>query len=164
MESRSGVSDAFDVSGVLLIADVLAPRDRGAGLVVLLHGDVDHEAVRRRAVPVVLAGLEEDAVAGVDCLDRAGFALTEPDALGDEDRLAVRMRVPGRARAGREVHRCSCEGGGGLGCGYGVDVDVAGEPLGGPLLGLDVSGDLHDLSLPLGYQGWLAGPHGELVD
>src|SRR3954466_9368149 len=139
MESRSGVSDAFDVSGVLLIADVLAPRDRGAGLVVLLHGDVDHEAVRRRAVPVVLAGLEEDAVAGVDRFDRAAFALTEPDALGDEDRLAVRVRVPGRARAGREVHRCGCERGGCRGCGYGVDVDIAREPLGGSLLRFDAS-------------------------
>ena len=45
---------------------MLAPGDRAAGLVVLLHGDVDHEAVRRGAVPVVLAGLEEDAVAGAD--------------------------------------------------------------------------------------------------
>ena len=72
-------------------------------LVVLLHGDVGHEPVRRGAVPVVLAGLEEDAVAGADDLDRAALALAEADALGDEDRLAVRVRVPGGSRAGREV-------------------------------------------------------------
>src|SRR4051794_31833757 len=39
---------------VLLVSDVLAPRDLAPRLVVLLHGDVDHEAVRSGAVPVVL--------------------------------------------------------------------------------------------------------------
>jgi hypothetical protein len=53
-----------------------------------MHGDVGHEAVRGGAVPVVLAGLEEDAVAGADLLDRAALALAEADALGDEDGLA----------------------------------------------------------------------------
>jgi hypothetical protein len=48
---------------------------------------------------VVLAGLEEHAVARPDLLDRPALALAQADALGDEDRLAVRVRVPGRARA-----------------------------------------------------------------
>jgi hypothetical protein len=52
---------------------------------------------------VVLARLEEDAVAGPDHLDRAARALAEADTLGDPDRLAMRVRVPGGARAGREV-------------------------------------------------------------
>ena len=59
-----------------------------------------HEAVGRGAVPVVLAGLEEHAVAGADLLDRAAFALAATDALGDEDRLAdgwvcQAVRAPG---------------------------------------------------------------------
>ena len=70
---RSAVVRGRDA--VLLVADVLAPGDRAAGLVVLLHGEVDHEAVRGGAVPVVLAGLEEDAVAGADDLDRPALAL-----------------------------------------------------------------------------------------
>src|SRR4051812_6564995 len=128
----------------MLVADVLAPRDRAAGLVVLLHGEVNHEAVRRRAVPVVLARLEEDAVAGADVFDRAAFALAQADALGDEDRLAVRVGVPGGARAGREVHERGGEGGRRFGRGAGVDVDIAGEPVGGALLRLDAAaGDLH---------------------
>src|SRR4051812_8295252 len=132
------------VARVLLVGDVLAPGDRAAGLVVLLHGDVDHEAVRRGPVPVVLTGIEEDAVAGADLLDRAAFALTAADAFGDEDRLAVGMRVPGGARAGREVHERGRECGGRLGRGDGVDVDVAGEPVGRALLRLDgAAGDLH---------------------
>src|SRR5438874_10108822 len=48
--------------GVLLVSDVVAPGDWAARVVDLLHGEVGHEAVRRGAVPVVLAGLEEDAV------------------------------------------------------------------------------------------------------
>ena len=56
------------------------------------------------AVPVLLARLEEDAVAGPDQLDRAAAALAEADALGDPDRLAVRVRVPGGARTRGEMN------------------------------------------------------------
>src|SRR5829696_6154191 len=125
------MSDSRPLSGVLLVGDVLTPRDRAAGLVVLLHGDVDHEAVGRGAVPVVLAGLEEDAVAGPDLLKGAALALAQADAFGDEDRLAVRVRVPGGAGARGEVHERRCVRGGRLRLGDGVDVDVAGEPVGG---------------------------------
>src|SRR3954468_9996807 len=129
---------------VLLVGDVLAPGHGAAGLVVLLHGDVGHEAVGGGAVPVVLAGLEEHAVARADDLDRAALALAEADALGDEDRLPVWVRVPGGARAGCEVHQRGGEGRRRFGRGDGVDVDVAGEPVGGALLRLDAApGDLH---------------------
>src|SRR3954468_19179253 len=131
-------------SGVFVVGDVRAPGDGAAGLVVLLHRDVGHEAARCGAVPVVFVRLEEDAVAGVDLLDRAALALAAPDALGDEDRLPVRVGVPGRAGAGREVHGRGREGGGRLRGGDRVDVDVAGEPVGGTLLGVDgAAGDVH---------------------
>jgi hypothetical protein len=52
----------------------------------------------------VLAGLGEDAIAASDDLDRTVLVLAEPDALDDEDCLAVRMGVPGGARA-RELTR-----------------------------------------------------------
>ena len=43
---------------------MLEPR-RGVAVVVdVEHRDVQHEARRRRAVPVLFSGLEEDAVAG----------------------------------------------------------------------------------------------------
>src|SRR3954453_7076906 len=100
-----------------------APVDGASALVSESDCDVRHEARRRGAVPVVLAGLEEDAVAGSDDLDRAAFALAEADAFGDPDRLAERVRVPGGARA-----RCEVDGGGAevpvaLGRGDRVDVD-----------------------------------------
>jgi len=49
---------------------------------------------------VLLAGLEEDAVAGADLLDRPAAPPAPPDSLEHEDRLSVRMvcqwvRAPG---------------------------------------------------------------------
>ena len=70
---------------------------------------MDHEPRRRRAVPVLLARLEEDAVARTDDLDRPTATLSVADALGDPDRLAVRVGVPGSAGAGREVDVAGAE-------------------------------------------------------
>src|SRR2546429_7303823 len=70
---------------VLLIGDVRAPGDGAALVVDLLQGEVGHEAGRRGAVPVVLARLEEHAVAGPDHLDRPTAPLAEADTLGDVD-------------------------------------------------------------------------------
>ena len=83
--------------GVLVVADVLASGGGVALVVDVEHCEVGHEAVRRRAVPVVLAGLEEDAVAGPDDLERAVAPLAEADAFQHPDRLAVGMGVPGGA-------------------------------------------------------------------
>src|SRR5437016_1856339 len=56
---------------VLLVGDVLAPRDGAALVVDLLHREVGHEAVGGGAVPVLLARLEEDPITRPDGLDRA---------------------------------------------------------------------------------------------
>src|SRR3954453_20342976 len=88
---------------VLLVGHVLAPGDRAAVFAVLLHADVDHEAVRRSPVPVVLAGLEKDAVRVAAVLDCAAFALAKTNAFGDEDGLALRVGVPGGPGARGEV-------------------------------------------------------------
>ena len=58
-----------------------------------------HEAVGRGAVPVVLAGLEEDAVAGADLLDLTALALAEADALPRADQLALVRRLRERNEA-----------------------------------------------------------------
>ena len=131
---------------VLLVGDVAAPihSPPTARLVDLLHGDVGHEAVGSGAMPVVLARLEEDAVAGADRLDRSALALTLADALGDEDRLAVGVGVPGGPGPGREVDERSGESRAARRCGDGVDVDVAREPVRRTLLCVDAAvGDLH---------------------
>jgi hypothetical protein len=54
---------------------VLAPSDGAALVIDLLHGEVGHEAVGCGAMPVLLGGLEEDAIAGPDYLDRAAAPL-----------------------------------------------------------------------------------------
>src|SRR3954464_388628 len=108
--------------GVLLIRHVLAPGDGAAGLVVLLHCEMSHEAVGRGAMPVVLAGLEEHAVTGPDLLNRSALSLAQPDALRNEDRLTVGMGVPGRPGAGREVHERGAKRRAPRGSSDGVDV------------------------------------------
>ena len=85
-------------------------------------------------VPVLLIGLDVDAVAGADDLDRSAAALTQPDALGDEEALPERVTMPGGAGAGHEVDKARLHPGWGSRGGDGVDVDVAGEPLGGPFV------------------------------
>src|SRR5208337_766664 len=84
--------------GVLLVRDLLHPSDSR----VVLHfgnGDMGHRAVGRRAVPVLLARLEPDDVAGPDLLDRAALPLRAPETGGDKQRLPERVRMPRGARA-----------------------------------------------------------------
>src|SRR5262249_993036 len=130
--------------GVLVVTDVLAPGDGGALLVGLVHRNVCHEPRRCRAVPVVLARFEEDAVARADDLDRAATPLAEAYAFEYPDRLAVRMRVPSRARAGREVDARRSDAGHALRRGNGVDEDRTGEPVAWTGRGFErVPRDLH---------------------
>ena len=91
-QAASGISHAFIAAAIL-----------ASVLIGLLHCDVGHDAGWGGAVPVVLAGLEEDAVAGADLLDRCALTLAAADALCDVDRLAERVGVPGGAGARGEV-------------------------------------------------------------
>jgi hypothetical protein len=49
---------------VLVVGDMFAPGSPVAVVVDLKHGEVGHEAIWGGAVPVLLAGLEEDRVTG----------------------------------------------------------------------------------------------------
>jgi hypothetical protein len=70
-------------------------------IVAFVDREVDHEPVGCCTVPVLLVGLEEDAVPGADGLDRPSVALAQTYARGDEDGLAERVAVPmGAGRAG----------------------------------------------------------------
>ncbi len=91
-------------------------------------------------LPVLLVGLEKDAIAGSDLLDCSAAALAAADAFGDKDRLAERVAVPGGPGAGREVHEAALAAGGRGGGNDGVDVCVAGEPVGGAFGGVEFSG------------------------
>src|SRR5205823_10969385 len=94
------------------------------------------------------AGLEEDAVAGADDLDRTAAALRAADALEDVDRLAVRVGVPRGARTRGEVDAARAQARRVRGRRDRVDVDRAGEPVARPSHGLDAAPrDLHDVLL-----------------
>src|SRR5271155_1424419 len=129
---------------VFVVGDPLAPVDRRVLGIDLVEGEVDHQAVGGSAVPVLLPGLEQDPVTGADDLDRAAPALAEPDALGDEDRLAERVRVPRGPCARGEVHEAGLSPCGRARRGDRVDVDVAREPLRGAFSRIDAAfRDLH---------------------
>src|SRR5690606_21035255 len=98
----------------------------------------------RGAVPVMLSGFEEDAVARQYLLDRAAAALDPPSALGDVDGLAVRVRMPRGACTRSEPHGAGVHSRPIRGARDGIDIDVPGKPLRGTFPGgRGVPRDLH---------------------
>jgi hypothetical protein len=71
--------------GILLVGDGCQPVHDVVVCITLVDRDVHHETGGGGAVSVLLVGLDEDAVAGTDDLDRPAAALAEADALRDED-------------------------------------------------------------------------------
>jgi len=102
---RDGGSVDGGRRGVLDVGDGIEPVHDGVVVVALVDGHVDHQPVRGRAVPVLLVGLDEDAVPGADHLDRAAASLAQADALGDENGLAQPVAMPVGAGAGHEGTR-----------------------------------------------------------
>src|SRR5271165_7632044 len=117
---------------VLLVRHLLQPGHCGAVL-HLSDGDMRHGAVRRRAVPVLLARLEPDDVAGSGLLDRGAFPPHAAETGDDHQRLAERVRMPRGTRArlkgdsGRAHPAATAE--------PSVGPDSPGEVSLGPLLG-----------------------------
>ncbi len=89
------------------------------------------------AVPVAIdifgdEARTENLVAGPDLRDRAAPALHQPAAGGDDERLAERMDVPGRACAPLERDADAEDAGRGGRLKHRVDPDGAGERFGRP--------------------------------
>src|SRR2546430_3142117 len=121
-----------------------APRRAVALLVDIDYREMAHEARRRGAVPVVLARLEEHAVAWADHLDRRAAPLYEANAFRDVDRLSVRMGVPRSSRARRESDAARAHARWTRRRRDRVDVRRTREPLARPRGGLDrVLGNPH---------------------
>src|SRR3954454_6390143 len=89
---------------VFLVSHVLEPGHDLPVAVGLLDGDVRHEPVGRRSVPVLFARLDIDHVAGADLLYLTAAAGDIADAVGDVERLPLGVVMPGGAGAGGESH------------------------------------------------------------
>src|SRR3954451_7919113 len=95
-------SPPSSLGAVFLVGDVVEPGHDLTVLVGFLDGDVGHESVGGRAVPVLLTGLDVDDIAGTDLLDGSPAGGDVADAVGDVEGLALRVVVPGSASARRE--------------------------------------------------------------
>src|SRR4051794_17061771 len=118
-------------SAVFLVGDLLAPLGLRAVLALsqaVPHGEVGHEAVGGGAVPVPLPRRAPNRATGIDAHDVRAPRLRQADALGDMQRLAVGVPVPGGAGPGREVDGVDLAAGLRAG-GDDVEVNDAGEPL-----------------------------------
>jgi hypothetical protein len=93
---------------VLVVADVVAPVGGGVLVVDLVECEMDHQSVGGGAVPVLLVGLDVDAVAGLDDLDGAAAALAQADALGDEQALSEGWRCQAVRAPGMKWTRLAC--------------------------------------------------------
>lgn len=89
---------------VLVIDDMLAPSRALTSAADLKHGEMGHEAIRSGTVPVLFAWLEKDAIPRINHLDLPAAALRAADPLADMDSLAMRVGIPRRSGARREVN------------------------------------------------------------
>src|SRR4051794_37485926 len=121
---------------VVAVRYVGKPRDDLALAVGLLHGDMGHESVRCRAVPMLFIGLDVDDIAGPNFPDRSVSTGDESDAVRHIESLALGVTVPGGAGAGGEPDMCAADGGLVVGVAHCVDEHRAGEPVTRPLPGL----------------------------
>jgi hypothetical protein len=69
------------------------------------EGQVRHEVMGRRAVPVFLAVGREDDIAGIKCDDVLPAHLDQAMGFGDVQSLPAIMGMPGAARSGCEADR-----------------------------------------------------------
>ena len=79
---------------------------------------------------MLLAGFERDHITRTDVFDRSAPTLHAAETCGHDERLAKRMRVPGRARAGLEGDLIAGNARGIRGRKQRIDPHRAGEILG----------------------------------
>src|SRR5438093_2944212 len=114
---------------VLFVGHVFHPLDRLA-IELFLNGDVRHRRVRRRAVPVFLAGFNPHDIARPDFFDGAARELHASETRRDDQRLAEGMRVPGGAGRRLECHDRPGDSRGRAPLERRIDSHRPGEPLG----------------------------------
>src|SRR4051794_21656544 len=97
-----GISSLRQLSGkILLVRHMLHPRHRRT-VRRFLDRDVRYGARAGSSMPVLVAGRAPDDIAAANFDALFSFALSPADASSDDQRLAERMRMPSRSRAGLE--------------------------------------------------------------
>ena len=84
---------------VIVVADRFEPCGRTTRRIRLLNREVNHRRMRRRTMPVALAGLEPNGVAWINLHRRFAGSPHATDAGKNVQRLSMWMRVPRRPRA-----------------------------------------------------------------
>jgi hypothetical protein len=108
------------------------PRDRDS-IQRFLDGDMRHRAIGTRSVPVALPWVENDDIPGGDSFNRTAIALNPAKAIGDEEKLAKRMRMPSGTSTRGKLDLCTAGAGWLFYLGEPLDAYTAGKPLRRPI-------------------------------
>jgi hypothetical protein len=108
------------------------PSDRNT-IQRFLDGDMRHRAVGTRSVPVALPWVENDDIPGGDSFNRTTIALNPAKAIGDEEKLAKRMRMPSGTSTRGKHNICAASAGWLFYLGEPLDAYTAGKPLRRPI-------------------------------
>jgi hypothetical protein len=85
---------------------MLKPRDRDT-IHRFLDGNMRHRAVGTRSVPVALPWVKDDDIPGGDSFDWTAIALNPTKAIGDDEELTKRMRMPSGTSTRRKLDFCT---------------------------------------------------------
>jgi hypothetical protein len=111
---------------------MLKPRDRDT-IHRFLDGNMRHRAIGTRSVPVALPRMENDDIPGGDSFNRTSIALNPAKAIGDEEELAKRMRMPSGTSTRGKLDLCTAGAGWLFYLGEPLDAYTAGKPLRRPI-------------------------------
>ncbi len=104
------------------------PRDPNT-IQRFLDGNMRHRAISTRSVPVPLPWVENDDIAHGDSFDRTAIALNPAKAIGDDEELSKRMRMPSGTSTRGKLDLCTAGAGWLSRLRVSLDAYSAGKPL-----------------------------------
>jgi len=140
---------------IFLIRDFFHPVN-GVAVEQLRDGDVRHGRGRRCAMPMFFARRKPDNISGMNCFNRAAFALHASAARSHDQRLPQRTCVPRSSRAGFKRDDRAADPRGFAPLERRVNAHRAGEPIRRSLVGRQraILDDVH-IGMPMNFFGSL---------
>jgi hypothetical protein len=120
--------DLGHCSQVFGIRNMLKPRDRDT-IHRFLDGNMRHRAIGTRSVPVALPRVKDDDIPGCDSFDWTAIALNPAKAIGNDEKLTKRMRMPSSASTSGKRDLCTAGAGWLFRLRVPLDADTTGKPL-----------------------------------